>query len=118
MANVGDPGQVGVAVATAAEGVGLFRTEFCFLDHHRAPTVDEQVAAYRQVLGAFPGQRVVVRTLDGGADKPLLFLDQPPERNPALGIRGCASARIHRRSSRTSSRQYPRRRGESGPRSG
>ncbi len=88
MANVGDPGQVGVAVATAAEGVGLFRTEFCFLDHHRAPTVDEQVAGYRQVLGAFPGQRVVVRTLDGGADKPLLFLDQPPERNPALGIRG------------------------------
>jgi phosphoenolpyruvate-protein phosphotransferase (PTS system enzyme I) len=88
MANVGDPGQVGVAVATAAEGVGLFRTEFCFLDHHRAPTVDEQVAAYRRVLGAFPGQRVVVRTLDGGADKPLLFLDQPPERNPALGIRG------------------------------
>jgi phosphoenolpyruvate-protein phosphotransferase (PTS system enzyme I) len=88
MANVGDPGQVGVAVATAAEGVGLFRTEFCFLDHHQAPTVDEQVAAYRQVLGAFPGQRVVVRTLDGGADKPLLFLDQPPERNPALGIRG------------------------------
>jgi phosphotransferase system enzyme I (PtsI) len=88
MANVGDPGQVGVAVATAAEGVGLFRTEFCFLDHHRAPTVDEQVAGYRQVLGAFPGQRVVVRTLDGGADKPLLFLDQPRERNPALGIRG------------------------------
>ena len=88
MANVGDPGQVGVAVATAAEGVGLFRTEFCFLDHHRAPTVDEQVAGYRQVLGAFPGQRVVVRTLDGGADKPLPFLDQPPERNPALGIRG------------------------------
>ena len=88
MANVGDPDQVGVAVATAAEGVGLFRTEFCFLDHHQAPTVDEQVAAYRQVLGAFPGQRVVVRTLDGGADKPLLFLDQPPERNPALGIRG------------------------------
>ncbi|MET0916779.1 MAG: phosphoenolpyruvate--protein phosphotransferase [Jiangellaceae bacterium] len=88
MANVGDPGQIGVAVATAAEGVGLFRTEFCFLDHHHPPTVDEQVAAYRQVLGAFPGQRVVVRTLDGGADKPLLFLDQPPERNPALGIRG------------------------------
>jgi phosphotransferase system enzyme I (PtsI) len=88
MANVGDPGQVGVAGATAAEGVGLFRTEFCFLDNHQAPTVDEQVAAYRQVLRAFPGQRVVMRTLDGGADKPLLFLDQPPERNPALGIRG------------------------------
>jgi phosphoenolpyruvate-protein phosphotransferase (PTS system enzyme I) len=88
MANVGDPGQVGVAGATAAEGVGLFRTEFCFLDNHQAPTVDEQVVAYRQVLRAFPGQRVVMRTLDGGADKPLLFLDQPPERNPALGIRG------------------------------
>ena len=88
MANVGDPGQVGVAVDAAAEGVGLFRTEFCFLDCHQGPTVDEQVSAYRQVFAAFPGQRVVVRTLDGGADKPLPFLDHPREPNPALGIRG------------------------------
>jgi phosphoenolpyruvate-protein phosphotransferase (PTS system enzyme I) len=88
MANVGDPVQVGLAVDAAAEGVGLFRTEFCFLDRHLAPTVDEQVSAYRQVFAAFPGQRVVVRTLDGGADKPLPFLDHTREPNPALGIRG------------------------------
>jgi phosphotransferase system enzyme I (PtsI) len=88
MANVGDPAQVGAAVDAAAEGVGLLRTEFCFLGHSQPPTVDEQVAAYRQVLAAFPGRRVVVRTLDGGGDKPLPFLDQPAERNPALGLRG------------------------------
>jgi phosphoenolpyruvate-protein phosphotransferase (PTS system enzyme I) len=89
MANVGDPAQVGLAVEAAAQGVGLFRTEFCFLDRHQAPTVDEQVTAYRQVLAAFPDERVVVRTLDGGADKPLPFLDhRPAEGNPALGIRG------------------------------
>jgi phosphotransferase system enzyme I (PtsI) len=88
MANVGDPAQVGMAVDMAAEGVGLFRTEFCFLDRHHAPTVDDQITAYRQVFAAFPGQRVVVRTLDGGADKPVPFLDHSAERNPALGIRG------------------------------
>jgi phosphotransferase system enzyme I (PtsI) len=88
MANVGDPGQVDIAVEAAAEGVGLFRTEFCFLGHRQPPTVDEQVAAYRAVLRAFPGRRVVVRTLDGGAEKPLPFLLQQTVPNPALGIRG------------------------------
>jgi phosphotransferase system enzyme I (PtsI) len=88
MANVGAPAQVDAAVDAAAEGVGLFRTEFCFLDHPLAPGVDEQVAAYQQVLAAFPGRRVVLRTLDGGADKPLPFLEQSVQPNPALGIRG------------------------------
>jgi phosphotransferase system enzyme I (PtsI) len=88
LANVGDPKGVAGAVEANAEGVGLFRTEFCFLGHTEAPTVDEQVAAYRAVLAAFPGKKVVVRTLDAGADKPLPFLNPAAEANPALGVRG------------------------------
>jgi phosphoenolpyruvate-protein phosphotransferase (PTS system enzyme I) len=88
MANLGGPTGVDAAVAVSAEGVGLFRTEFCFLDRAEPPTVDDQVAAYREVMAAFSGQRVVVRTLDAGADKLLPFLDQSAERNPALGVRG------------------------------
>ncbi|HEU0213714.1 MAG TPA: phosphoenolpyruvate--protein phosphotransferase [Jiangellaceae bacterium] len=88
LANVGDPKGVAAAVEANAEGVGLFRTEFCFLGHTEAPTVEEQVAAYRAVLAAFPGKKVVVRTLDAGADKPLPFLNPAAEANPALGVRG------------------------------
>lgn len=88
LANVGGPKGVAAAVAAGAEGVGLFRTEFCFLDHDQAPSIDEQVAAYRHVLAEFPGRKVVVRTLDAGADKPLPFLNLHPESNPALGVRG------------------------------
>lgn len=88
LANVGDPKGVAAAVEANAEGVGLFRTEFCFLGHTEAPTVDEQVTAYRAVLAAFPGKKVVVRTLDAGADKPLPFLNPAVEANPALGVRG------------------------------
>jgi phosphotransferase system enzyme I (PtsI) len=88
LANVGDPKGVSAAVEANAEGVGLFRTEFCFLGHAEAPTVDEQVTAYRAVLTAFPGKKVVVRTLDAGADKPLPFLNPAAEANPALGVRG------------------------------
>ena len=89
LANVGGPAEVPAAVAAGAEGVGLFRTEFLFLDRADAPTVEEQVAAYRRVLDAFPDGKVVVRVLDAGADKPLAFLPAPePEPNPALGVRG------------------------------
>jgi len=88
LANIGDPTGVAAAVEANAEGVGLFRTEFCFLGHTEAPTVDEQVTAYRAVLAAFPGKKVVVRTLDAGADKPLPFLNLADEANPALGMRG------------------------------
>jgi phosphoenolpyruvate-protein phosphotransferase (PTS system enzyme I) len=88
LANVGDPKGVDAAVAANAEGVGLFRTEFCFLGHDLAPSIDEQVRAYRAVLTAFPGKKVVVRTLDAGADKPLPFLNLHEEANPALGVRG------------------------------
>lgn len=91
-ANVGAPREVERAVERGAEGVGLFRTEFCFLDRADEPTLDEQVAAYRGVFAAFPGQRVIVRTLDAGSDKPLPFLTADDEPNPALGVRGVRTA--------------------------
>ncbi|WP_113698466.1 phosphoenolpyruvate--protein phosphotransferase [Nonomuraea lactucae] len=75
-----------------AEGVGLFRTEFLFLDRKQPPTFEEQVAAYAEVFARIGP--VVVRTLDAGTDKPLPFLGLPPEPNPALGIRGLRVDRL------------------------
>ena len=96
LANVGGPADVPAAVAAGAEGVGLFRTEFLFLDDStKAPSEDAQLAAYRQVLEAFPEGRVVVRVLDAGADKPLDFLTPGDEPNPALGVRGLRSLLEH-----------------------
>ncbi|WP_277670806.1 phosphoenolpyruvate--protein phosphotransferase [Saccharomonospora viridis] len=88
LANVGAPADARAAAETGAEGVGLFRTEFCYLDVDSEPTVDEQRAAYAAVLEPFAGKPVIVRTLDAGADKPLVFLSQEAEPNPALGVRG------------------------------
>nr|MDT0657358.1 phosphoenolpyruvate--protein phosphotransferase [Micromonospora sp. DSM 115978] len=76
------------------EGVGLFRTELLYLDRTEPPAHDEQVAAYAEVFAAMPGRRVILRTLDAGADKPLPFLDQGDEPNPALGVRGLRTARL------------------------
>ncbi|WP_189547653.1 phosphoenolpyruvate--protein phosphotransferase [Streptomyces gelaticus] len=96
LANVGGPGDVPAAVEAGAEGVGLFRTEFLFLDDStQAPSEEKQVAAYRAVLEAFPEGRVVVRVLDAGADKPLDFLTPADEPNPALGVRGLRSLLDH-----------------------
>ena len=88
LANVGEPEGAAQAAAAGAEGVGLFRTEFCFLDRAEEPSIAEQVEQYRTVLAAFPGKKVVVRTLDAGADKPMPFLTDTAEPNPALGVRG------------------------------
>src|SRR4030095_11795667 len=74
-----------IAAALGAQGVGLFRTEFCFLERDTEPTVEEQASAYKGVFDAFPGQKVALRTLDAGADKPLPFLTDATEPNPALG---------------------------------
>lgn len=93
LANVGDPKEAATAVAANAEGVGLFRTEFGFLDHTDEPTIEDQVEQYRGVLDVFPGRKVVVRTLDAGADKPLPFLTDATEANPALGVRGYRTGR-------------------------
>ncbi|GGI83037.1 phosphoenolpyruvate-protein phosphotransferase [Saccharopolyspora subtropica] len=88
VANVGSAADARAAVAAGAEGVGLFRTEFCYLGANDEPTVTTQRRAYQEVLAPFVGKSVVVRTLDAGADKPLAFLDMGVEPNPALGVRG------------------------------
>ena len=88
LANVQDGAAARAAAATPAEGVGLFRTELCFLNRDKEPTVDEQAAIYAEVLTAYAGHKVVVRTLDAGSDKPLKFAGHPDEANPALGVRG------------------------------
>ncbi|WP_125132653.1 phosphoenolpyruvate--protein phosphotransferase [Microbacterium sp. 10M-3C3] len=93
LANLGKPEGAEEAVALGAEGVGLFRTEFLFLSSHSAPTVAEQREAYTKLLAAFPGKKVVVRVLDAGADKPLPFLNDAHEENPALGLRGLRALR-------------------------
>lgn len=93
LVNLGKPEGAAEAVALGAEGVGLFRTEFLFLSSSQAPTVEQQREAYAALLSAFPGQKVVVRVLDAGADKPLAFLNDAHEENPALGLRGIRALR-------------------------
>lgn len=93
LANLGKPEGAVEAVALGAEGVGLFRTEFLFLSSSSAPTVEQQREAYTKLLSAFPGKKVVVRVLDAGADKPLAFLNDAHEENPALGLRGIRALR-------------------------
>ena len=88
VANVAGRDDLAAAVAAGAEGSGLVRTELLFQDRRTEPTVDEQASYYGEVLAAFPGRRVVFRTLDVGADKPLPFVAREPEPNPALGVRG------------------------------
>ncbi|MEU9047522.1 MULTISPECIES: phosphoenolpyruvate--protein phosphotransferase [unclassified Kitasatospora] len=92
LVNLGAPHELAGAAAADAEGVGLFRTEFLFLDRIEAPDLAEQAAAYRKVFAAFAGRRVIVRTLDAGADKPLPFASSTDEENPALGVRGLRTA--------------------------
>ncbi len=84
--NVGEPDPA--AGELDAEGIGLLRTELLYLDRSSEPDVDEQAAIYRKLFAAFAGRKVVVRTLDVGADKPLPFVDPGPGDNPALGLRG------------------------------
>jgi len=88
LANVGGAKDAVAAAAAGAQGVGLLRTEFCFLGRDLEPSAEDQVAAYRGVFDAFGDKKVVVRTLDAGADKPLPFLTDASEPNPALGVRG------------------------------
>jgi phosphoenolpyruvate-protein phosphotransferase (PTS system enzyme I) len=91
--NIGDAAGAAAVAKVDAEGVGLFRTEFLYLDRQDAPSVDEQVALYTAAFEAVAGRKIVVRTLDAGADKPLPFLTPDAEPNPALGVRGLRTAR-------------------------
>uniref|UniRef100_UPI00035F5E98 phosphoenolpyruvate--protein phosphotransferase n=1 Tax=Nocardiopsis halotolerans TaxID=124252 RepID=UPI00035F5E98 len=88
----GDPHKAG---AHDSEGVGLLRTEFLFLDRSEPPTTQEQEAAYTALFEAFAGRTVTVRTLDAGSDKPLAFARTGHEDNPALGVRGFRTSRVH-----------------------
>ncbi len=81
------------ASSSAPRASGLFRTEFLFLDADTAPSVREQQEHYTRLLTAFAGRKVVVRVLDAGADKPLSFLNDAHEENPALGLRGIRALR-------------------------
>ena len=87
-ANLGSAAEAAKAVELGAEGVGLLRTEFLFLDRAQLPDEDEQAQTLREIAGALDGRPLVVRTLDAGADKPLPALPMPAEANPFLGVRG------------------------------
>ncbi|MGZ8599253.1 MAG: phosphoenolpyruvate--protein phosphotransferase [Actinomycetota bacterium] len=87
-ANVGAPADIAGAVEAGCDGVGLFRTEFLFMDRPDLPGEDEQEAAYREAAERLGGRPMIVRTLDAGADKPVPALAQPPVANPFLGVRG------------------------------
>jgi len=87
-ANVATPQEAAEAFAAGADGVGLLRSEFLFLDRRSAPSEDEQQRAYQQVLEAMGERPVIIRTIDVGGDKHLDYLPLPPEDNPALGLRG------------------------------
>jgi phosphoenolpyruvate-protein phosphotransferase len=86
-ANVGSPNDVAPALEFGAEGVGLFRTEFLFMDRAAAPSEEEQFEAYRRAARAAGGRPLIIRTLDVGGDKPLPYLDLGEEANPFLGWR-------------------------------
>ena len=88
LANAGSVADSVSAANAGAEGIGLFRTELLFLSRETEPTVEEQVALYSDVFVAQAGNKVVVRTLDAGSDKPVPFLNTVAEENPALGVRG------------------------------
>ncbi|MDB5705798.1 MAG: phosphoenolpyruvate-protein phosphotransferase [Sphingomonas bacterium] len=87
-ANLGSVADARAAVAEGAEGCGLLRTEFLFLDRAAAPDEAEQRAAYQAVADALGPRPLIVRTLDIGADKPAPYLPMASEENPALGLRG------------------------------
>jgi multiphosphoryl transfer protein len=88
VANIGSPEDVPAAIENGAEGVGLLRSEFLFLDRDSMPNEDEQYAAYTLIAEGLQGRPLILRTLDIGADKPLPYLPQRPEANPFLGVRG------------------------------
>ena len=94
-ANLGCEGDALRAVAAGAEGCGLLRTEFLFLDRASEPSEEEQIGAYAAIAAALDGRPLIVRTLDIGGDKPIPYLPFPREENPALGQRGIRHSLDH-----------------------
>ena len=87
VANIGNPNDANAAVEHDAEGVGLFRSEFLFMDAQELPSEEEQFAAYQKVALRMKDQPVIIRTLDVGGDKEIPYMDLPKEENPFLGYR-------------------------------
>lgn len=87
-ANIGNPTEAEIALNYGAEGIGLFRTEFLFLDRTNPPSEEEQYLAYKKVAEIFQDKEVIIRTLDIGGDKEIPYLNLKRENNPFLGIRG------------------------------
>ena len=88
VANIGGEEDARKAVEMGAEGVGLLRSEFLYLERSTAPTEDEQYQIYDGISAALDGRRMIIRTLDVGGDKPLPYMPLPREENPFLGVRG------------------------------
>ena len=86
-ANAGNPADLPGVIASDAEGIGLFRSEFLYLENDDYPTEDQQFEAYKKALTVMEGKRVVIRTMDIGADKKAGYFDLDPEENPAMGLR-------------------------------
>jgi phosphoenolpyruvate-protein phosphotransferase len=93
-ANVASSAEAQVAFENGADGVGLLRTEFLFVDRHTAPDEQEQCHAYQAVLDAMGDKSVIIRTIDVGGDKQLDYLPLPAEANPVLGLRGIRMAQV------------------------
>jgi multiphosphoryl transfer protein len=91
-ANLGNVMDAAAAVANGAEGCGLLRTEFLFIDRETAPAEAEQLAAYQGIATALGPRPLILRLMDVGGDKPLRYLPLPTEENPALGLRGVRTA--------------------------
>ncbi len=87
-ANIGDCHEVDGALSNGAEGIGLLRSEFMYLSKEKAPSEEELFEAYKEIVTKMQGKRVVIRTLDIGADKQIPYLSLEKEENPALGLRG------------------------------
>lgn len=94
-ANINRGDAVSQAVEAGAEGVGLMRTEFLFLERDTAPTEDEQYEIYRTMVQALKGRPLIIRTLDIGGDKAIPYLNLPQEENPFLGVRGIRLCLAH-----------------------
>jgi len=94
-ANLGSVTDAVAAVASGAEGCGLLRTEFLFIDRETPPTEDEQLQAYQSIANTLGGRPLILRMMDVGGDKPLRYLPLPAEANPALGLRGVRTALLH-----------------------
>jgi phosphocarrier protein FPr len=88
VANISGPKEAEISFENGAEGVGLYRTEFLFMNREEAPSEEEQYQAYKAVCENMRGYPVTIRTLDVGGDKPIPYLDIPVENNPFLGLRG------------------------------